>query len=91
MQNSLVIVQELKRKINEKQRTLAKFAENPRKLPKIFIFFALLFSKMEALVNIYILRELLFGWEGGDVSDSVLRALSKLDARKAFDRVSQHR
>ena len=47
--------------------------------------------RMEASVSIYILRRLLFGWERGDVSDSVLRALSKLDALKAFDRVSQHK
>ena len=48
-------------------------------------------EEMEVLVSIYALLRPRFGGERRDVSDSVLRALSKIDAIKAFDRVSQHR
>ena len=44
--------------------------------------------RLEVSLNVYILLRLIFGRERGDVSYSLFKALSKLDARIAFDRVS---
>ena len=46
-----------------------------------------IYKKLEVSVNVYILLGLVFGRKREDVLEFVFKALSKLDAIKAFDRV----
>ena len=53
--------------------------------------FSLFADKLEISLNIYILLKFIFGREGRGCLGHSVQGPVKLDALKAFDRVSQHR